>query len=155
MVQTEVRKLYIFVLYIYIHIGTLFWPMTNICKFYAKRSLPWSFVWVLWFIMGLLPVLGFFLFYFFKFFVLGFHNMKTWTLRFFFSYYQNFFNNYKQTLLVQQQYIFIYNALLEHHLYGDTEIEASEVTAHIDELNQRLPGNVTGMEHEFRVSFFI
>nr|CAB3266741.1 sushi, von Willebrand factor type A, EGF and pentraxin domain-containing protein 1-like [Phallusia mammillata] len=50
----------------------------------------------------------------------------------------------------EQQYIFIYNALLEHHLYGDTEIEATEVNSHIDELNQRLPGNVTGMEHEFR-----
>ena len=53
---------------------------------------------------------------------------------------------------LQQQYIFIYQALLEHHLYGDTEVEASEVNGHIDELNQRMPGNVTGMEHEFKVS---
>lgn len=30
-------------------------------------------------------------------------------------------------------------------------MEASEVSAHIDELMQRLPGNVTGMEHEFKV----
>ncbi|XP_076811797.1 uncharacterized protein LOC143458809 [Clavelina lepadiformis] len=50
----------------------------------------------------------------------------------------------------EQQYIFIYQALLEHHLYGDTEVEATEVSAHIDELNQRMPGNVTGMEHEFK-----
>jgi len=57
--------------------------------------------------------------------------------------------------LPQQQYIFIYTALLEHHLYGDTEVEASEVNTHIEELNQRLPGNVTGMEHEFRVSSWV
>lgn len=50
----------------------------------------------------------------------------------------------------EQQYIFIYQAILEHHLYGDTEVEASEVSGHIDDLMQRLPGNVTGMEHEFK-----
>nr|XP_039263036.1 uncharacterized protein LOC120339059 isoform X1 [Styela clava] len=50
----------------------------------------------------------------------------------------------------EQQYIFIYQAVLEHHLYGDTEVEATEVSGHIDDLMQRLPGNVTGMEHEFK-----
>lgn len=45
--------------------------------------------------------------------------------------------------------------MLEHHLYGDTEVEVNEVSSHIDELMQRLPGNVTGMEHEFKVSLLL
>ena len=60
----------------------------------------------------------------------------------------------REYFCLQQQYIFIYQAVLEHHLYGDTEIEAADVTIQIDELNKRMPGNVTGMEHEFKVGRF-
>nr|XP_018667440.1 sushi, von Willebrand factor type A, EGF and pentraxin domain-containing protein 1-like isoform X1 [Ciona intestinalis] len=59
-------------------------------------------------------------------------------------------NQRPEMVQTEQQYIFIYQALLEHHLYGDTEVEATEVNNHIDELSQRMPGNVTGMEHEFK-----
>ena len=51
----------------------------------------------------------------------------------------------------QHQYNFIYEALLENNLYGDTEVEASEVSIHIDELMQKMPGNITALEHEYKV----
>lgn len=53
----------------------------------------------------------------------------------------------------QMQYTFIYQALLEYHLYGDTELDVSSLEKHL----QTLQGTSTrfnkmGLEEEFRVS---
>lgn len=55
--------------------------------------------------------------------------------------------------LPQMQYTFIYQALLEHYLYGDTELDVSSLEKHL----QTLHGTAThfdkiGLEEEFRVS---
>lgn len=53
----------------------------------------------------------------------------------------------------QTQYTFIYQALLEYYLYGDTELDVSSLEKHL----QTLHGSTThfdkiGLEEEFRVS---
>lgn len=53
----------------------------------------------------------------------------------------------------QMQYTFIYQALLEYYLYGDTELDVSSLEKHL----QTLQGTTTrfnkmGLEEEFRVS---
>lgn len=52
----------------------------------------------------------------------------------------------------QMQYTFIYQALLEYYLYGDTELDVSSLEKHL----QTLHGATThfdqaGLEEEFRV----
>ena len=52
----------------------------------------------------------------------------------------------------QMQYTFIYQALLEYYLYGDTELDVSSLEKHL----QTLHGSAThfdkvGLEEEFRV----
>lgn len=54
---------------------------------------------------------------------------------------------------LQVQYTFIYQALLEYYLYGDTELDVSSLERHL----QTLHGKAThfdkiGLEEEFRVS---
>lgn len=51
------------------------------------------------------------------------------------------------------QYTFIYQALLEYYLYGDTELDVASLERHL----QTLQGTAThfdkiGLEEEFRVS---
>lgn len=54
---------------------------------------------------------------------------------------------------LQMQYTFIYQALLEYYLYGDTELDVSSLEKHL----QTMHGTTThfdkiGLEEEFRVS---
>lgn len=54
---------------------------------------------------------------------------------------------------LQMQYTFIYQALLEYYLYGDTELDVSSLEKHL----QTVHGTTThfdkiGLEEEFRVS---
>lgn len=53
----------------------------------------------------------------------------------------------------QMQYSFIYQALLEHYLYGDTELDVSSLERHLQTL-QGSPARFDkiGLEEEFRVS---
>jgi hypothetical protein len=46
------------------------------------------------------------------------------------------------------QYTFVYEALLEHTLFGNTEINITEFTEWFDEKNRLMPGGVTGITHE-------
>lgn len=53
----------------------------------------------------------------------------------------------------QVQYTFIYQALLEYYLYGDTELDVASLEKHL----QTLQGTAThfnkiGLEEEFKVS---
>lgn len=53
----------------------------------------------------------------------------------------------------QTQYTFIYQALLEHHLYGDTELDVSSLEKHLQTLQGTASRfNKAGLEEEFRVS---
>uniref|UniRef100_A0A4W3JE48 Receptor-type tyrosine-protein phosphatase epsilon n=1 Tax=Callorhinchus milii TaxID=7868 RepID=A0A4W3JE48_CALMI len=48
------------------------------------------------------------------------------------------------------QYSFIYQALLEHFLYGDTELDVSSLEKHIQKLHSRSDNSdITGLEEEF------
>lgn len=50
------------------------------------------------------------------------------------------------------QYVFIFQALLEHYLYGDTEMEVSSLESHLGKLYAPLPGaGCGGLEAEFKV----
>lgn len=54
---------------------------------------------------------------------------------------------------VQMQYSFIYHALLEYYMYGDTELDVSSLEGHLQKLhNTRTPLDKLGLEEEFRVS---
>lgn len=50
------------------------------------------------------------------------------------------------------QYVFIFQALLEHYLYGDTELEVTSLESHLAKLYSPLPGaGCGGLEAEFKV----
>jgi len=50
------------------------------------------------------------------------------------------------------QYSFIYQALLEYFLYGDTELDVSSLEGHLHKLhNTFASGDRVGLEEEFKV----
>lgn len=50
------------------------------------------------------------------------------------------------------QYSFIYQALLEHYLYGDTELDIASLEGHLHKLhNTHTQMDRVGLEEEFRV----
>ena len=52
------------------------------------------------------------------------------------------------------QYVFIYQALLEHYLYGDTELEVTSLETHLQKIYNKIPGTSNnGLEEEFKVSW--
>lgn len=52
----------------------------------------------------------------------------------------------------QMQYSFIYQALLEYFLYGDTELDVSSLEGHLHKLhNTFVDGDRVGLEEEFKV----
>lgn len=52
----------------------------------------------------------------------------------------------------QMQYVFIYQALLEHYLYGDTELEVTSLESHLQKIYNKVPGTSSnGLEEEFKV----
>lgn len=53
----------------------------------------------------------------------------------------------------QMQYVFIYQALLEHYLYGDTELEVTSLETHLQKIYNKIPGTSNnGLEEEFKVN---
>lgn len=56
----------------------------------------------------------------------------------------------------QMQYSFIYQALLEYYLYGDTELDVSSLEGHLHKLhNTFTTGDRVGLEEEFKVRYDI
>uniref|UniRef100_A0A8C1Q392 protein-tyrosine-phosphatase n=1 Tax=Cyprinus carpio TaxID=7962 RepID=A0A8C1Q392_CYPCA len=56
-----------------------------------------------------------------------------------------------QMVQTDMQYVFIFQALLEHYLYGDTELEVTSLESHLNKLYAPLPGaGCGGMEAEFK-----
>lgn len=54
------------------------------------------------------------------------------------------------------QYSFIYQALLEYYLYGDTELDVSSLEKHLQTSHNAAPNLVKiGLEEEFKVSLEI
>ncbi|XP_008940481.1 PREDICTED: receptor-type tyrosine-protein phosphatase alpha-like, partial [Merops nubicus] len=52
---------------------------------------------------------------------------------------------------LQMQYVFIYQALLEHYLYGDTELEVTSLEIHLQKIYNKVPGTSSnGLEEEFK-----
>ena len=52
------------------------------------------------------------------------------------------------------QYVFIYQALLEHYLYGDTELEVTSLETHLQKIYNKILGTSNnGLEEEFKVSW--
>ena len=52
----------------------------------------------------------------------------------------------------QMQYSFIYQALLEYYLYGDTELDVSSLEGHLHKLHNTFANGVrVGLEEEFKV----
>lgn len=50
------------------------------------------------------------------------------------------------------QYVFIFQALLEHYLYGDTELEVTSLECHLAKLGANsLGAGCSGLEAEFKV----
>lgn len=59
-------------------------------------------------------------------------------------------NQRPQLVQTDMQYSFIYQALLEHYLYGDTELDVSSLEKHIQKLrNKAGKFDITGLEEEF------
>lgn len=54
---------------------------------------------------------------------------------------------------LQMQYSFIYQALLEYYLYGDTELDVSSLEKHLQTSHSTTPNlGQMGLEEEFKVS---
>lgn len=49
------------------------------------------------------------------------------------------------------QYVFIFQAMLEHYLYGDTELEVTSLESHLAKLYAPSTAGCGGMEAEFKV----
>ncbi len=50
------------------------------------------------------------------------------------------------------QYSFIYQALLEYYLYGDTELDVSSLEGHLSKLHNTFAnGDRVGLDEEFKV----
>ncbi|XP_019715531.1 receptor-type tyrosine-protein phosphatase epsilon-like [Hippocampus comes] len=60
-----------------------------------------------------------------------------------------------QLIQTDMQYSFIYQALLEYYLYGDTELDVCSLEGHLHGLhNTRAPHDRLGLEEEFRTDFY-
>ncbi|XP_032891176.1 receptor-type tyrosine-protein phosphatase alpha isoform X2 [Amblyraja radiata] len=58
-----------------------------------------------------------------------------------------------QMVQTDMQYVFIYQALLEHYLYGDTELEVTSLESHLQKLYNRVSGSgCNGLEEEFKLT---
>uniref|UniRef100_A0A674HXV2 Receptor-type tyrosine-protein phosphatase alpha n=2 Tax=Terrapene triunguis TaxID=2587831 RepID=A0A674HXV2_9SAUR len=56
-----------------------------------------------------------------------------------------------QMVQTDMQYVFIYQALLEHYLYGDTELEVTSLETHVQKIYNKVPGTSSnGLEEEFK-----
>ncbi|MEQ2180797.1 hypothetical protein GOODEAATRI_005016, partial [Goodea atripinnis] len=56
-----------------------------------------------------------------------------------------------QMVQTDMQYVFIFQALLEHYLYGDTELEVTSLECHLAKLGANSPGaGCNGLEAEFK-----
>ncbi|KAJ6658539.1 hypothetical protein lerEdw1_019926 [Lerista edwardsae] len=56
-----------------------------------------------------------------------------------------------QMVQTDMQYVFIYQALLEHYLYGDTELEVTSLEIHLQKIYNKIPGTSSnGLEEEFK-----
>ncbi|CAG5983433.1 unnamed protein product [Menidia menidia] len=56
-----------------------------------------------------------------------------------------------QMVQTDMQYVFIFQALLEHYLYGDTELEVTSLESHLAKLYAPSPGaGCSGLEAEFK-----
>ncbi|XP_033977550.1 receptor-type tyrosine-protein phosphatase alpha isoform X1 [Trematomus bernacchii] len=56
-----------------------------------------------------------------------------------------------QMVQTDMQYVFIFQALLEHYLYGDTELEVTSLESHLVKLYAPAPGaGCSGLEAEFK-----
>uniref|UniRef100_A0A8D3CZ01 Receptor-type tyrosine-protein phosphatase alpha n=1 Tax=Scophthalmus maximus TaxID=52904 RepID=A0A8D3CZ01_SCOMX len=56
-----------------------------------------------------------------------------------------------QMVQTDMQYVFIFQALLEHYLYGDTELEVTSLESHLAKLYTPSPGaGCSGLEAEFK-----
>ncbi|CAF89865.1 unnamed protein product, partial [Tetraodon nigroviridis] len=56
-----------------------------------------------------------------------------------------------QMVQTDMQYVFIFQALLEHYLYGDTELEVTSLESHLAKLYAPAPGaGCSGLEAEFK-----
>jgi hypothetical protein len=53
------------------------------------------------------------------------------------------------------QYVFIFQAMLEHYLYGDTELEVTSLESHLAKLYAPSAAGCGGMEAEFKVILFV
>ncbi|KAM6947608.1 receptor-type tyrosine-protein phosphatase alpha isoform 2-T3 [Lycodopsis pacificus] len=58
-----------------------------------------------------------------------------------------------QMVQTDMQYVFIFQALLEHYLYGDTELEVTSLESHLAKLYSPSPGaGCGGLEAEFKLT---
>uniref|UniRef100_A0A6Q2X2T2 protein-tyrosine-phosphatase n=1 Tax=Esox lucius TaxID=8010 RepID=A0A6Q2X2T2_ESOLU len=55
-----------------------------------------------------------------------------------------------QMVQTDMQYVFIFQAMLEHYLYGDTELEVTSLEAHLAKLYAPTTAGCGGMEAEFK-----
>ncbi|XP_016528027.1 receptor-type tyrosine-protein phosphatase alpha isoform X1 [Poecilia formosa] len=56
-----------------------------------------------------------------------------------------------QMVQTDMQYVFIFQALLEHYLFGDTELEVTSLECHLAKLGANSPGaGCSGLEAEFK-----
>ncbi|XP_027717020.1 receptor-type tyrosine-protein phosphatase epsilon-like [Vombatus ursinus] len=61
-------------------------------------------------------------------------------------------NQRPQMVQTDMQYTFIYQALLEYYLYGDTELDVASLEKHLQSLHSpTAPLDKIGLEEEFRV----